>query len=115
MKAWLVHLMLVDVLPEPPHYFYRLVGTGEVAQRRNDPTGKPVVEAYFAPEAQQALVHYEHVAATKSPFFWNAPYTSPSGRMAHDDILFMPLSDDGDRVNMIMVFTYIRIKDQEPA
>jgi len=113
MKAWLAHLMLIDVLPQAPYFVYRLVGTGEVAQRRKDPTGKPVAEAFFAPEAEQALVHYEHVATTKSPFFWNAPYTSPTGRMAHDDILFMPLSDDDERVNMIMVFTYIRIKDQD--
>lgn len=113
MKAWLAHLMLVDVLPHPPYFVYRLVGTGEVAQRRHDPTGKPVAEAYFAPEAQQALVHYEHVAETKSPFFWNAPYTSPSGQMAYDDILFLPLSEDDQRVNMIMVFTYIRIKDRD--
>jgi hypothetical protein len=111
MKSWLSHLILVDVLPEAPYFVYRLVGTGEVAQRRRDPTGKPVAEAFFAPEAKQALMHYQHVADTRNPFFWNAPYSTPTGRVAHDDILFLPLSEDGEHVNMVMVFTYIRIKD----
>jgi hypothetical protein len=114
MKAWLTHLMLIDVLPQEPRFVYRLVGTGEVAQRRRDPTGRSVTDAFFAADAAQALVHYEHVVTTKGPFFWNAPYQTPSGRTAHDDIIFLPLSDDDENVNMVMVFTHIRIKDQEP-
>jgi len=113
MKAWLAHLMLIDVLPQEPRFVYRLVGTGEVAQRRRDPTGKSVADAFFATDAEQALVHYEHVVATRSPFFWNTPYQTPNGRTAHDDIVFLPLSDNDDQVNMVMVFTHIRIKDQE--
>jgi len=113
MKSWLPHLMLIDVLPQEPRFVYRLVGTGEVAQRRRDPTGKPVAEAFFAPEAAQALARYEHVAATRTPFFWNAPYQTPNGRTAHDDIVFLPLSDDDSHVNMIMVYTHIRVKDPE--
>lgn len=113
MKPWLSHLMLVDVLPTAPHFVYRLVGTGEVAQRGRDPTGKTVADAFFAPEAEQALIHYQHIVATKIPFFWNAPYTTPRGRVAQDDILFLPLSDNGTDVNMVMVFTYIRVKEQD--
>lgn len=113
MKPWLAHLMLVDVLPEAPRFVYRLVGTGEVAQRRRDPTGQPVADAFFAPEAEQAMLRYEHVVTTRAPFFWNAPYSTPSGKVAHDDIIFLPLSDDGERVNMVMVFTHIRIKDPD--
>lgn len=113
MKSWLAHLILVDVLPVEPRFVYRLVGTGEVAQRRRDPTGKAVVEAFFAPGAELALEHYNYVADQRAPLFWNAPYQTPAGRTAHDDILFLPLSDDDVRVNMIMVYTHIRIKDQD--
>lgn len=113
MKPWLAHLILVDVLPAEPRFVYRLVGTGEVAQRRRDPTGRSVGEAYFAADAEQSLTHYEQVAKSGSPFFWNAPYSTPSGRTAHDDILFLPLSDDGAQVNMIMVFTHMWIKNHD--
>ncbi len=113
MKPWLAHLILVDVLAEEPRFVYRLVGTGEVAQRRRDPTGKPVSEAFFASEADQALAHYEHVVTSGNPFFWNSPYSTSTGRTAHDDILFLPLSDDGITVNMIMVFTHMWIKNHD--
>jgi hypothetical protein len=113
MKAWLSHLVLVDVLPAAPYFVYRLVGTGEVAQRRRDPTGKPVAEAFFAAGVDQALTHYEHVAKTGTPFFFNAPYATPNGRTAHDDILFLPLSEDDVTVNMIMVFTHMWIKNHD--
>jgi len=111
MKPWLAHMMLVDVLPTEPLFVYRLVGTGEVTQRRRDPTGKPVVEAFFASDAEEALKCYNEVVASRQPVFFNTPYKTPLGKMAHDDILFLPLSDDDSTVNMIMVFTHMWVKD----
>jgi hypothetical protein len=113
MKAWLAHLVLVDVLPTEPYFVYRLVGTGEVAQRRRDPTGKPVADAFFAASLDDALTHYEHVAKTGAPYFYNSPYATPNGRTAHDDILFLPLSENDRIVNMIMVFTHMWIKNHD--
>lgn len=113
MKSWLAHVMLVDVAPSEPRYVYRLVGTGEVTQRRRDPTGRPVSEAFFAETAEEALACYETVAQSCKPYFFNAPYMTPHGRMAHDDIIFLPLSDDDILVNMILVFTHMRVKDAD--
>jgi hypothetical protein len=113
MKPWLAHLMLVDVLPTEPRYVYRLVGTGEVAQRRYDPTGRPVSEAFFSGTAEETLSCYDAVVKSRQPFFLNAPYSTPFGKLAHDDIIFLPLSDDDEIVNMILVFTHMRVKDYD--
>lgn len=113
MKPWLAHLVLVDVAPSEPRYVYRLVGTGEVMQRRRDPTGRPVSEAFFSETVEETLNCYDAVAQSRRPYFFNAPYQTPHGKMAHDDIIFLPLSDDDDAVNMILVFTYMRVKDSD--
>ncbi len=113
MKAWLAHMVLVDVLPTEPRFVYRLVGTGEVAQRRRDPTGRPVAEAFFAESAEKALQQYDTVVTSREPLFFNEPYPTPLGKVAHDDILYLPLSDDGETVNMIMVFTHMWVKDSD--
>src|ERR1044072_6342534 len=48
-------LSIVEVVPDDRRYVYRLVGTGEVEVRGNDPTGESVKEGFFGPSAEDAL------------------------------------------------------------
>jgi hypothetical protein len=101
-------ICIVDVVADERRYVYRLVGTGDVEVRGNDPTGKSVLEGFFGPSAADALSCYDSVVNSKSPFLDAAPFTAPSGRYINEETLFLPLSDDGQSVNKILVFSYSR-------
>jgi len=99
---------LVDVVPDARRYVYRLVGTGDVDVRGQDPTGRSVMEGFFAPSAENALSCYDRVVTTRAPFLDPLHFTAPTGRHVTEETIFLPLSDDGLNVNMILVFSYAR-------
>jgi hypothetical protein len=106
IKAFLPRVTLVDVVPDARRFVYRLVGTEEVASRGSDPTGRSVGEAYFAASAEESLIYYEHVAGTGEPYCYRGNYHAPDGAPEKQDVIFLPLSEDGESVNMILVFYY---------
>jgi len=101
------------VVQDERRYIYRLVGTGEVEVRGNDPTGKSVLEAFFAPSAEDALAYYDRVVSTRAPLLDPIPFFAPSGRHVTEETLFLPLSEDGVNVNKILVYSHSR--DREPS
>jgi hypothetical protein len=44
----------------------------------------------------------------RAPLVDPAPFTAPSGKWINEETLFLPLSDDGENVNKILVFSYSR-------
>jgi hypothetical protein len=105
-KRFLPMMMLIDVTNDERRFVYRLVGTGEVAERGADPTGKSVAEAFFGDSLDEALSCYEYVARNRAPFCFRGSYFAPDGRKETEDIVFLPLSEDGKAVNKILVFTH---------
>ena len=99
---------LVDVVSDERRYVYRLVGTGDVEVRGQDPTGKSVLEGFFAPSAEDALACYDRVVSTRAPFLDPEPFVAPDGRYMTEETIFLPLSDDGINVNKILVFSHTR-------
>ena len=106
IKAFLPRITLVDVVPDARRFVYRLVGTEEVASRGTDPTGRSVLEAYFAASAEESLGYYEHVAQTGAPCCFRGDYRAPDGALEKQDVIFLPLSEDGETVSIILVFYY---------
>jgi hypothetical protein len=106
IKKLLPMMVLVDVTADARRFVYRLVGTQEVAERGNDPTGKSVAEAFFGGSLEETLSCYEYVVRKRAPFCYRDPYVAPDGYIQNDDIIYLPLSDDGAGVNMILVFTH---------
>ncbi|WP_119304699.1 PAS domain-containing protein [Dongia deserti] len=107
-RAVLPGICLVDVVPDERRYVYRLVGTGDVEVRGYDPTGKSVAEGYFAPTPANAIACYDRVVATKVPLLDAEPFMAPNGRYVTEETLFLPLSEDGINVNMVLAFSYCR-------
>jgi len=97
-------ITLVDVVPDPRRYVYRLVGTMEVEVRGYDPTGKSVGEAYFGENAEDATECYDRVVETRAPVLDPLPFLERRRGYRGAESLFLPLSNDGITVNMIMVF-----------
>jgi hypothetical protein len=106
IKKLLPMMVLVDVTADARRFVYRLVGTQEVAERGSDPTGKSVAEAFFGGSLEETLSCYEYVVRKRAPFCYRDPYAAPDGYIQNDDIIYLPLSDDGAGVNMILVFTH---------
>lgn len=100
----LSHLMLVEVVDDARRYVYRLVGTEEVEMRGRDPTGQSVIDGFFGPSLENALFWYDSTVNTRTPQYNDKPYISTNGRWVSDETLFLPLSDDGTRINRILVF-----------
>jgi hypothetical protein len=106
IKAFLPRITLVDVVADVRRFVYRLVGTEEVASRGSDPTGRSVAEAYFGASAEDSLRYYEYVARHAEPYCYRDDYYAPDGALEKQDVIFLPLSADGESVNMILVFYY---------
>lgn len=104
VKAFLPRITLVDVVPDARRFVYRLVGTEEVASRGSDPTGRSVAEAFFSASAEESLDYYEYVARYGEPYCFRGDYRAPDGAPEKQDVIFLPLSEDGASVSMILVF-----------
>lgn len=106
IKPYLSSIILVDVVPDARRFIYRLTGTSEVAERGYDPTGKSVVESHYGGSVEEALSYYQYTVDQRAPFCWRDPFPGPDGRIETEDIIYLPLSEDDDKVNMILVYTY---------
>jgi len=98
-------ITLVDVVRDARRFVYRLVGTGEVEVRGNDPTGRSVADGFFGFSVEDALSCYTKVVETRAPLLDTAPFVATNGRYISEETIFLPLSEDGTDVNMVLVFS----------
>lgn len=106
VKSFLGAITIVDVTADARRFVYRLVGTKDVATRGYDPTGKAVAEAFFGGSSEETISCYEYVARTHRPFCYRDPYLAADGKTEQDDIIYLPLSEDGIEVTSIIVFSH---------
>ena len=97
---------LVDVVPDARRFVYRLVGTQEVAGRGCDPKGRSVGDAFYGESREASLACYDYVVRTRRPFCFRDPYITSDGWPEQEDTLYLPLSADGETVNMVLVYTH---------
>jgi hypothetical protein len=111
IKSFLPGIIIVDVLPtEPPNFVYRLVGTREVEARGCDPTGRLVGEEWFGITAEEVLTNYRIVVEQRTVLLDTEYRNVLELQMREAGTLFLPLSDDGDTVSKILIYTeYIRL------
>ena len=91
---------------------YRVVGTAEVALREHDPTGKLVQDGFFGPSKEDVLACYESVRRQRTFLYDPLEYTTPEGRWRDEHTLFLPLSEDGQTVSQILVYSERRRGDR---
>jgi hypothetical protein len=101
--AYLPDLMLIDVLHEPLRLKYRLIGTHVVAASGKDRTGRFFDDVSFFKEHPAVMQQFEQVAAGGSPLYSLEPFTNfINGTTYEVDRLILPLSGDGERVDMLV-------------
>ncbi len=105
-------VMLVDVEPDG-RYRYRLIGTENTQAHGITATGRYLDEVLPGPEYRNhVLALYDESVQKKQALYSECLFLSPE-RLAperHTKVLFMPLSEDGETVNMVFVlqiFLYI--------
>ena len=103
--AFLPAVMLVDVVPDDRRYVYRLVGTREVQARGRDPTGRAVGEAFMGASRENAFANYDHVRLTGAPHIDVKTVITNRDRLDNSHVIFLPLSEDGETVSQILVYT----------
>lgn len=99
----LSRMTIVEVVDDARRYIYRLVGTKEVEMRGRDPTGLSVIDGFLGPSAENALGFYDRTVAMRAPVYDDKSYISTNGRWVSDETLFLPLSEDGARIDRILV------------
>ena len=104
LRLHLPHILLIDVQESPERFTYRLVGTEEVQARGNDPTGQDVASHFFGPSREDVLGCYRYVRDHCGFLFDLRDFVSADGRPSFDQTLFLPLSEDGNKVSQVLVY-----------
>jgi hypothetical protein len=109
MRPWLPGVALVEVAPIPTALFaytlrYRLIGTRPTQLRGREVTGMTVEEGYFGASLAAALENYRLVIEEKKPVFDWDHTPSASGFAREGETLLLPLSGDGESVDMVLVY-----------
>lgn len=121
LKPFIANMLIVEVVRTAEgarDYIYRLIGTREAEARGYDPTGRRVAESFFGRSRETALRNYDVVAEHKIPHFDSVRYTTKDGMQRDDEELFLPLSDDGEIVNRILVYvvtTMVPLREKRPG
>jgi hypothetical protein len=98
-------IILVDVLRDPLDFRYRLIGSGVVDRFRRNYPGKLFSELpHIGPDSllwkQRAAV-----VETAAPLRCEPPYAGLTLGVRGVVVIHLPLSDDGETVNMIFTMT----------
>ena len=105
-------VMLVDRLDDG-RYRYRLIGTENANAHGFNATGRFLDEVLPGPDYRaHVLALYDECVAKRRALYSECLFFPPAGHEPerHTKVLFMPLSPDGETVNMIFViqvFFYI--------
>jgi len=102
LSSHLGRLVLVDVEYDPFRLRYRLIGTKVTETLDRDMTGRYFEEVYPADILADTVRSFEWMAENRKPLrlYGNAFYADKS--MYDFEIVNLPLSEDGVRVNMVL-------------
>ena len=104
MRGWLPCNQLNDVHENPRRLIYRLVGESEVKVRGYNPTGRAVAETAIGQGTSDPLGNYGIVIDAKTPVYDFSKINHPHGFLVSQECVLLPLSDDGERVNMVVTY-----------
>ena len=112
LKALLPNVILLDVIHQPADerdqgslagldFRFRLVGTEVAARSARDYTGRRLADIPHMAPGTLFWQHREAVVRCRKPLYSTPSYVGPAKEIRSCHNLLMPLSEDGDRVNMI--------------
>jgi hypothetical protein len=102
-------VMLVDVLRQPLDFRYRLIGTGIAARARHDHTGCRFSDLSRAGSDSVVWKDRMAVVQTRAPKLTTPPYIGRDNRIQGVCGIHLPLSSDGEAVDMILTAVAYRM------
>jgi hypothetical protein len=97
----LPYLFLVDVERDPQRFRFRLVGTQVCSWAGRDTTGLYTDEPAYGLRGPELTRLYAEVVARRAPLCSERPGGRPEPDLVFYDEVVLPLSADGDTVNML--------------
>ena len=94
-------IILVDVLRNPLDFRYRLIGSGVVDRSRRNFTRKLFSELTHIGPDSQLWKQRATVVETGAPLCCEPPYVGQTPGVHRIVVIHLPLSEDGETVNMI--------------
>jgi hypothetical protein len=104
LRSHLGRLFLIDVLPGAADFRFRLIGSKLAHRYGRDSTGKLLTECFpgeSRPVGEWLRGCYRTVALRKIPVLTRAPLVQTGREFTQAVAIHMPLSEDGEQVNMI--------------
>jgi hypothetical protein len=98
----LPHVIIMDVLGTPPRFRYRLVGTAFVQAYGQEITGKFVDEIDLDGQREFIIADYQKMLREREPSLSRWEYTKTDGRHILYERLLLPLSKDGETIDMLL-------------
>jgi hypothetical protein len=102
MRQWLGNLLLVDFPPDPMQYRIRLDGVNLVRFYNSSREGKGVEVLTSEEERRIVLPQYLTVLEKKQPAYFESEFVTSEGIVTSQRKLLLPLSEDGQRVNIVL-------------
>jgi len=106
MKPWLGNLLLVEFPADPMQYRVRLDGVNIQQFYGNSREGKGVEAITSEEERRIVLPQYLIVLERKQPAYYESQFVTSEGIPTSQRKLLLPLSDDGERVNIVLAGIY---------
>ncbi len=111
MVPFLSHVVLMDVLRDPPDFRYRLMGTTVDSHMTRHYTGLRLSEVPHQRPPSAMWSNFEAVARDRVPLLTNVPYVGPHKEFLRVQDLIMPLSADGEIVDILFAIVDFVRKD----
>jgi len=111
MVPFLPHVVLVDVLRDPPDFRYRLMGTAVDAHMTRHYTGVRLSEVPHQRPPSVMWSNFETVARERAPLLTNVPYVGPHKEFLRVQDIILPLSADGHTVDILFAIVDFVRKD----
>ena len=105
LRRHLPRLMLMEVLDDPFRLRYRLVGTDVVAATGEDRTGRTSDTVAFFGNNPEVMNNYQSVVRDRAPKLIREPFRNFRNNTTYQtDTLMLPLSADGERVDIVLIY-----------
>lgn len=108
MKDWLGNLMLIEFPGDITTYRIRLDGTNLEHYYGSRRTGRGIETLTSEEERDLIMEQYRPVIEEKQPAYIESDFINSDGVFSRQAKLILPLSTDGDRVDMVLVGIYFR-------
>lgn len=102
LKQHLGWIALIDADADAQRYRYRLIGSNLTQDAKRDATGRYLDELYEPHIWADLAPIFRSIVETKAPVRVHGPRTHVGKAYEHGEALMLPLSNDGERVDMIL-------------